>query len=350
MQNENAYTDLERLKDTWVEPLRSELSKAFYHFFKPDNLFHTDSPCHMMPLFLCVPLSTADFGIYIQTNHAQQLAQILATTINLPSAPAIPHHLVVPSSALESNMTTFHMRSGRDFLNLKKKVKQAKKQRERHVNAYESWDRASRLLAARQYVFISLDIEAYEADHSILLEIGWSMYDSRLDRYMDQHYMIDQYRHLANGKYVSDERLHFQFGTSVWSSLKQALEELYKDMAWATQRDGSFVLVGHGLDSDLRYLGKAGFKWPAVQAGHSLSVDFSYPLATHGVTKVEDSAVRTIINTETLYGVHKNDLLQPSSLGKCLVDLDIPYRHLHNAGNDAHYTMALMKLLLDLST
>ncbi|KAI8061046.1 hypothetical protein BC940DRAFT_245585 [Gongronella butleri] len=347
MQNETTFVDLESLKDAWVSILPSDYSTPFFQFFKAERWFAPDSPCVGMPLYLATPLSSTDTpSIYMQSADAKRLAQIVGDELQLPSIPVTPGDLVLPATMLTEIMS-HTMKTHRDYLNLKKKIKQIAKRKERHRKAYEAWDEAKKLLSARQHVFLCLDIEAYELDHSILLEIGWSMYDSRLQRYQDQHYMIDQYKHLNNSKYVSDERLSFRFGTSVWSSLKQAFAELYKDMAWATERDGAFILVGHGLDSDLRYLQKSGFKWPAIQPNSILSIDMPFPLVPDGVANVQNSAVHCIINTETLFGVHKNDLQQPFGLSKCLVDLEIPHRAMHNAGNDAHYTL---HLFMDLMT
>lgn len=227
----------------------------------------------------------------------------------------------------------------------KKKTKQLNRIREAHEEAAL----AKRLVNSSNYVFVSIDIEAYEKDHSILLEIGWSMYDASTNTCMDQHYINDQYRHLLNGQFVEDQKERFNYGTSVWCSLKQALIELRKDLDWAVKRDGGFVLVGHGLDSDLKYLAKQNFLWPDKQGGE--------------VASVEKSAKIAILNTDTIYGSSINDLHNPPSLGKTLALLGIDTWNLHNAGksffqafegrhlicelgNDAHYTLLLLLKLV----
>lgn len=197
-------------------------------------------------------------------------------------------------------------------------AKKKNKQISRTLKAKKEEELAKRLVNDTNYVFVSIDIEAYEKDHSILLEIGWSMYDARTKTFCDQHYINDQYRHLVNGQFVEDQKERFNYGTSVWCSLKKALAELRKDLDWAVERDGGFVLVGHGLDSDLKYLAKQGFLWPSK----------------HGtdVHNVDDSAKVAILNTDTIYGSSINDLHNPPSLGKTLNLLGIETWNLHNAG------------------
>ncbi|KAI9249189.1 hypothetical protein BDA99DRAFT_445723 [Phascolomyces articulosus] len=227
----------------------------------------------------------------------------------------------------------FQVNSRNAFSRLLTKVKKANKSADKLQRAKDDLRQAGELVRSKRYVFCAIDIEAYEQDHSILLEIGWSLYDSKTDQYMDQHYLVNTYRHLTNGRYVSDEKLRFAFGTSVWCSLDQALKELRKDLDWCVQCDGGFVLVGHGLDSDLRYLQKAKFGWPCANGfGDTLDVN--------------QSALVTICNTDEMYGASISNLHNPPSLGSTLGLLGIDCWNLHNAGNDAHYTMLLFMELI----
>lgn len=240
------------------------------------------------------------------------------------------------------------------FQRVFKKAKKANARATKLREAHDAWRYAAELARSPgEYVLCSIDIEAWEQDHSILLEIGWTLYDTRTDRYMDQHYLISSYRHLSNGRYVDDQKLRFGFGTSVWCTLPQALAELKKDLDWCVMRDGGFVLVGHGLDSDLKYLRQAKFLWPGRHPGVDDTLD------------IQQSALITIINTDVLYAASVNDLHNPPSLGRTLSLFGIDHWCLHNAGNigkgrvihgcywstldvgnDAHYTMVLLKALV----
>jgi hypothetical protein len=234
----------------------------------------------------------------------------------IPSIPPLPLTYISPKEyeiiehfeATKSNLLSKYQQ----------KAKKKNKQHDKIRAAQNEFDLATRLVNGKDCVFISLDIEAYEYDHSILLEIGWSIFDAKTNLFMDQHYIMDNYRHLKNSKFVDDQKEKFMFGTSVWCSLKQALIELRKDLDWAVERDGGFVLVGHGLDSDLKYLHQQKFLWPTADGQDSLTV--------------EGSAKIAILNTDTIYAASIGNLHNPPSLGKTLDLLGVDTWNLHNAG------------------
>ncbi|RUS35361.1 mitochondrial carrier domain-containing protein [Jimgerdemannia flammicorona] len=206
-----------------------------------------------------------------------------------------------------------------------KNINKAIKTKERLENLQSQWHRAAQLVSEKKYIFLSVDIEAWERDHSRLLEIGWTLYDSQREQLQDQHYLISDYRHLTNGSFVADRKQNFMFGTSVWSTLQEALHELNKDLAWAVDRDGGVVLVGHDLKSDIVYLEKVG-----VMCGES------------------NENVVGRFDTAEIYAAKNKEPNNRASLGKALDGLEMENWCLHNAGNDAHYTMELFLKLCDL--
>ncbi|KAI8144461.1 hypothetical protein BJV82DRAFT_68840 [Fennellomyces sp. T-0311] len=267
-------------------------------------------------------------------NNFRETLEMLMQRVD-PHLPAPERPVPLCSHYIDTHMIEVNSRNV--FSRLQQKVKKANKRAEKLQHAIDDLHRAVELIQSKKYVFCAIDIEAWEQDHSILLEIGWTLYDSTTDRYMDQHYLISTYRHLVNGRFVSDEKMNFSFGTSVWCTLKQALKELRKDLDWCVQRDGGFVLVGHGLDSDLKYLQKAQFLWPCSD-GKQETLD------------VNQSAIVTICNTDEMYGASIKDLHNPPSLGSTMAILGLESQNLHNAGNDAHYTMLLfMELIKNVS-
>ncbi|KAI7871585.1 hypothetical protein BDF14DRAFT_1697134, partial [Spinellus fusiger] len=202
-------------------------------------------------------------------------------------------------------------------------------------NACEDLLLAKDIVLKKQHIFCSIDIEAWEHDHSCLMEIGWSMMDTRNNLFLDQHYLMSEYRHLKNGSYVPDHKLQFQFGTSVWCTLPQALSELKKNLDWAVASAGGVYIVGHGFDSDLKYLSKQDFLWP----GKDPQAIDTKDIANSGVLK--------ILNTDLLYGASIQNIETTPSLVKCLNAFNINAWCLHNAGNDAHYTLELLLALAD---
>ncbi|KAG0246266.1 hypothetical protein B0O80DRAFT_484809 [Mortierella sp. GBAus27b] len=167
--------------------------------------------------------------------------------------------------------------------------------------------------------FVCVDIESYERNHALILEIGWTIWDSKVNKFGDNHYAISDYRHLKNGRYVADRRDRFQFGKTVWASLTDSIAAFQRDLntAAAQNDEGLFVLIAHDMTSDETYLKNMGVTFP-----------------------------EGIIKFDTLnLNVARTGDRNKSGLGKLLDSLEIENYSLHNAGNDAHYTMELFMYL-----
>ncbi|KAG0295199.1 hypothetical protein BGZ96_012301 [Linnemannia gamsii] len=174
--------------------------------------------------------------------------------------------------------------------------------------------------------FISVDIESHEYNHDRILEIGWSIWDSGVHKFMDKHHAISDYRHLKNGKFVADRRDRFMFGTTVWETLQGSIAAFQQDLEKATRRNehGRFVLIAHDMSSDMKYLSGMGVTFPEGM--------IQFDTVEMNAARVGDSNAKT-------------------GLGKLLDELDIENYclhnagnngyDLHNAGNDAHYTLEL---------
>ncbi|KAI8338063.1 hypothetical protein BC941DRAFT_32170 [Chlamydoabsidia padenii] len=333
------------LQQYWIQNYTSSTHITISQFLEPPRLFAPDALGIGLPFIQGIHQQTREHQLLLRLNVAERLGEIIGRQLETTKVLQVPLRLQLPSDDYDLYSSEINIKDRNHYQKLTRQVTQANKRERKLMDAQQDWRQAQQLLRSHSHVFVSLDIEAYEADHSILLEIGWTLYDGRENHYQDQHYMMEPYRHLRNGKYVDDQRMNFDYGTSVWCTLGQALNELHKDLAWATRRDGGFVLVGHGLNSDLIYLKQCKFEWPVLDG--TRSKDGLFGLADQGVVDVHASALRTIVNTDTLYGAWINDLHNPPSLGRCLTLMDIEHWHLHNAGNDAHYTMELMMKLLE---
>ncbi|KAI8887975.1 hypothetical protein K501DRAFT_211100 [Backusella circina FSU 941] len=304
-----------------------EAKHAFNVFFDPKVFFLKENPTSGIPLSLG-RLESGKYEVVMASNVCANLQKMINANLadypapNLDDLTPQPYEIIERHDADNPNILT----------KLLQKAKKKNKALQKLVVAAQEVELAKKIIADKKYVLVSIDIEAYEVDHSILLEVGWSLYDSRTEKFMDQHYLVDNYRHLTNGKFVEDCKMKFMFGTSVWCSLQQVLIELRKDLDWTVERDGGFVLVGHGLDSDITYLRKQKFMWPAPYGEETLDINSSAMIAQ--------------LNTDTIYGSTIGDLHNPPSLGRTLSLLGVDTWHLHNAGNDAHYTMLLLMLLL----
>ncbi|KAK9236644.1 ribonuclease H-like domain-containing protein [Lipomyces kononenkoae] len=168
----------------------------------------------------------------------------------------------------------------------------------------------------KKMVFISVDIEVYELNHNCVTEIGVAVLDLRKGNTKDvkpvgRHLRVKEYMHLKNGKFVEDASEKFEFGTSEILTLKQSAEEVkkifeeYKDRA---------IFVGHDGANDVRYLRQLGVELPE-----------ELPM----------------VDTLTLWKINHGEDEQ-STLGRLLMEYDIRSWNLHNAGNDAYYTVQVL--------
>jgi len=203
---------------------------------------------------------------------------------------------------------------------------------------------------------MAIDVEAYELNHNIITEVGITTLDT-LDlvnappgkdganwfaKARRRHFRIEENKHIVNSQHIQGCPDRFEFGESEFVRLadapallascfrepfsrEQAREEL--EISFAARMEiieslknappkpkRTIILVGHSPDGDIRYLQKLGFN----------------PLNTSNVLEVLDAA--------TLYRVYRREQL-PVSLGTMLYNFDMVGWNLHNAGNDAAYTL-----------
>ncbi|KAJ7394126.1 hypothetical protein OS493_003804 [Desmophyllum pertusum] len=162
--------------------------------------------------------------------------------------------------------------------------------------------------------FMAFDVETYEHDKSITLEIGYVFVN--LDKPEEKeafHYIIEENLHYTNKDYVPDNRERFKFGTSQRMSLEKTAEKFKQHIA-----DADF-LVTHAGHHDEEYL-----------AGCGISLEGKQMFDTQAL------AMALLTGGPNSY-----------SLKRLLSDLEIEFDEdiLHNAGNDAVYTMKVFHAL-----
>ncbi|KAL4755357.1 hypothetical protein BDW72DRAFT_189121 [Aspergillus terricola var. indicus] len=195
-------------------------------------------------------------------------------------------------------------------------------------------------------VFISVDVEVHERSHSQVTEIGISTLDTRdligvapgtngeewQSRIQSRHLRVKEYENHANHLYVRGCPANFEFGTSEWvasndlSNTVQACFALPSFFNGADKKLRPLVLVGHNLDSDIQYLKLANVH---VQGNSGIS---------QFVDRIDIAASFQLLRGET----------NPRSLGAVIEELGMTGWYLHNAGNDARYTLqALVAMLIN---
>ena len=192
-------------------------------------------------------------------------------------------------------------------------------------------------------VFICIDCEAYERDQTKVTEIGvavldmrdlWDIPPSQLSKegpgfIKSAHYRPVEFSRLVNKKFVHGCPKAFGFGTSTWvraTDVAPILRRIFEDpsrmSAAAHSKDimseplRDVVVVGHGLGNDDKYLRSLGFSFRSTP------------------NVIGETDTQRLVSTRTQVG-----------LKKLLAALHIEAVNLHNAGNDAVYTMqALVKM------
>lgn len=195
-------------------------------------------------------------------------------------------------------------------------------------------------------VFVSVDVESYEFNHSSITEIGISILDtyqlpdknaqyvtsgepphpnSALPRnnissapksrgeailalVESHHFRITENRFLRNGTFVSDAADRFEFGQSEFISLSNApmaVAKCFRHFDEEGQRR-KIVLVGHDVKTDIDYLKAIGYD-------------------------VTNIANLETIDTACMWRAMKWET-QSRSLNMILMDLELEYWNLHNAG------------------
>lgn len=200
-------------------------------------------------------------------------------------------------------------------------------------------------------VFVCVDVESFERAHHRITEVGIATLDTKELAHVApgtdgdnwrrsiraRHFRIKENAHLVNSAFVQGCPDRFYFGKSTFVPLAEASTHVaacFSPPFGAHQSNGvdnvldlvrgldleekrNIVFLGHDTLGDVRYLQNLGFD----------------PLKMDNLLEAQDTAV--------MYRVWRREL-NGTSLGRILNDFDIAGHGLHNAGNDAAYTMQAM--------
>ncbi|KAI9598759.1 hypothetical protein BDF19DRAFT_431350 [Syncephalis fuscata] len=301
------------LPDTAVKSPQQYKAGSLVHVSQLQSLwkhFITDEASQQQMLSLIkIPelyISHAEWEFHLGVNTEGQ-ARAIKAELEVRLSLALP---TVISQAIYHDVVPVHIPDNKAYSDVMAAIKEHNKlyrHQARQKDLQKVLEMARDLRRAAKHIFIAVDVEAWERDQRRVLEVGWSMYDARRDRYLDQHYNVTEFRALKNGRYVPDLRDNFVFGTSKWASLKEIAAAIQADL----DTDAPLVFIGHAVKGDIRYLESLGVKVP-----------------TSAIT----------LDTGKLHCAITG-AAQPTSLTKLLDSLNIDHYFLHNAGNDAHYTL-----------
>ncbi|KAI9837998.1 MAG: hypothetical protein M1819_006152 [Sarea resinae] len=217
-------------------------------------------------------------------------------------------------------------------------------------------------------VFIAIDVEAYERDHKKITEIGVSQLDTHdlvalapgpnginwMSKIRSRHFRIREYAHLLNTDFMTSCGDNFEFGDSEWISIHDAarvMEECFSTPFPSSADQNATAANTPTPKSSTENTNMAEEKTykarPLVLVGHDPGNDVGYlsapPISFHAFSPPAGHLPNLLetLDTRALYSaLHRTDTSR--ALGHILLGLGQEAWHLHNAGNDAAYTMRAM--------
>ncbi|KAJ7764971.1 hypothetical protein DFH07DRAFT_810985 [Mycena maculata] len=193
----------------------------------------------------------------------------------------------------------------------------------------DAFERVRNLWATKNGIWCALDFEAWERDHSVITEFGYSSvhWNDGLAVEDRGHFTVKESRMYRNGQFVSENREHYNFGESVEitkAGLKRKIADLISDM----HRHGPVFLVFHDPSQDMKDL-------KTLEAG----VDAA-------VYQLPDKSPKEgifVVDTAILFAALEGESQNTRGLEQVCNHLQISTKNLHNAGNDAHYTLLALR-------
>ncbi|KAK6344562.1 hypothetical protein TWF696_008193 [Orbilia brochopaga] len=264
-------------------------------------------------------------------------------------------HFVGTSQSWNSYEAISNTLVGQDFqapVPTNRQSKQAKNARSERKKQAQLQNRLNMLKSAAEivngkqdYAFISIDIESWEKNHDIITELGLSLYVSNAEHtnldetgyhITSDHIIVKEHRSFKNGDYVADASGNFEFGKSRYvplaelqatvasfmeaartlpqaDELKDSKTSKNRSPETTTNSQRQLVLVGHDVNADIEYLRKLGYNSELTQ----FTIIFDTMEMWKGIA-------------DTPNGI---------SLTKLCNELGIVAWNVHNAGNDARYTL-----------
>ncbi|KAK7428566.1 hypothetical protein QQZ08_005004 [Neonectria magnoliae] len=180
-------------------------------------------------------------------------------------------------------------------------------------------------------VFICVDVEAIERSPNPISEIGFAILDTRDIRSVApgpcgenwrtsikcHHLRVWEYAGLRNFQFVHGCPDLFDFGESTFPRKAHVRREIMSILAPYINDSRNIVMVGHDIYQDIRYL------------------------STLGVNLLTLNSLVGQVDTKDIHQAWR-DNTNGRGLSKILSELEIPSKNLHNAGNDAYYTVCVM--------
>ncbi len=164
---------------------------------------------------------------------------------------------------------------------------------------------------------LCFDFEAFENNQNIITELGISTLINGI--YKSEHYIVKENLAYKNKRNIKDKKFNFNFGHSKTLELKKIIKILKNYL------DESDLIIGQSIDNDFEYVNK--------------------------FLKNQDEFPKNFISMKNYNIMDTHDmtfLFIKSGMGmkKALDMFEIPYRNLHNGGNDSRYNILMFEYML----
>ncbi|KZT20365.1 hypothetical protein NEOLEDRAFT_1075745 [Neolentinus lepideus HHB14362 ss-1] len=333
-----ALTGYYRFTDIWFEwhqalPNQADIStlKAVLQY---DALIHPDHPLMEDPSKGVLKnqesrlmFSSAQVEYVRYWLHAMKLTE---EPIPIPDSEAL-----LTSEQLQTVSPVFYT----DAATLKKAIKTIEKNNKklRYVDNVlmarrNTFERVRTFWAEQAGIWCAIDFESWERDHTILTELGWALirWDKGKEISEQGHIIVKENRAYSNGTYVPDHRDKFLFGTSDVLD-KKTFKKRVADLLAQWQSSGPLFLVFHDAGQDIKYL-------------KSSSVEAPLPFLNRALPDVVPGEGTYVVDTADLFAALEGESApRRRGLEQMCRHLQISTDYLHNAGNDAYYTLQALK-------
>ncbi|KAF8076494.1 hypothetical protein FPV67DRAFT_1618269 [Lyophyllum atratum] len=195
----------------------------------------------------------------------------------------------------------------------------------------ELFERVRSFWMEKKGVWCALDFEAWELDHTVITEFGWSLFGWRDGEEVQEsgHLIIDEHQKYRNSKYVPEHRYDYGFGESEIIK-KAAFKTRVCDFITQLAQYGAVFLVFHDNNQDIKYL-----RSPSIGAPLD-GLSYTLPDA------MPDDGLFVVDTSDLFAALEGAGTADRRALGRVCNLIQIPTKNLHNAGNDAYYTLKAM--------
>lgn len=193
-------------------------------------------------------------------------------------------------------------------------------------------------------VFVCIDVEAYENAQNKITEIGVAILDTKdikgispddggnwFAKMKHAHYRPVEHASLVNRRFVKGCEEHFNYGATTFINLADAGKVLNRVFSNPSEID-------QAADLDIKLTGRAR---NVIFVAHGLRGDRNF-LKDVGFVVSDVSNTTRIFDTQRVAGSTKQ---LPVGLQRLLLSLGLEPVNLHNAGNDAAYTLQSLILM-----